>query len=138
MLFNWTACFKKCKQLFEYQHLLLLRDIWWSKFLSIFKCCTFFQHHLLIRHLCFSALVSKTCCSIPMYTNFNVKYNILKSYLYLFSFWLNSRVFLRLVRTKYQLHIHLSAEEVSVQVCHNAMAEVDNNRALIVGDAWRF
>jgi hypothetical protein len=22
----------KCKQLFEYQHLLLLRDIWWSKF----------------------------------------------------------------------------------------------------------
>jgi hypothetical protein len=23
---------KKCKQLFEYQHLLLLRDIWWSKF----------------------------------------------------------------------------------------------------------
>ncbi len=23
---------KKCKQLFEYQHLLLFRDIWWSKF----------------------------------------------------------------------------------------------------------
>ncbi len=23
---------KKGKQLFEYQHLLLLRDIWWSKF----------------------------------------------------------------------------------------------------------
>jgi hypothetical protein len=29
---NGTACFKECKQLFEYQHLLLLRDIWWSKF----------------------------------------------------------------------------------------------------------
>jgi hypothetical protein len=29
---NGTGCFKKCKQLFEYQHLLLLRDIWWSKF----------------------------------------------------------------------------------------------------------
>jgi hypothetical protein len=26
--FNGTARFKKCKQLFEYQHLLLLRDIW--------------------------------------------------------------------------------------------------------------
>ncbi len=29
---NGTACFKKCKQLFEYEHLLLLRDMWWSKF----------------------------------------------------------------------------------------------------------
>ncbi len=27
-----TAWFKKGKQLFEYQHLLLLRDIWCSKF----------------------------------------------------------------------------------------------------------
>ncbi len=27
-----TAHFKKCKQLFEYQHLRLLRDIWWTKF----------------------------------------------------------------------------------------------------------
>jgi hypothetical protein len=29
---NGTAHFKKFKQLFEYKHLLLLRDIWWSKF----------------------------------------------------------------------------------------------------------
>ncbi len=29
--FKETAHFKKCKQLFEYQHLLLLRDIGWSK-----------------------------------------------------------------------------------------------------------
>jgi len=29
---NGTAHFKKCTQLFEYEHLLLLRDIWWSKF----------------------------------------------------------------------------------------------------------
>jgi len=29
---NGTAHLKKCKQLFEYQLLLLLRDIWWSKF----------------------------------------------------------------------------------------------------------
>jgi hypothetical protein len=29
---NGTARFKKCKKLFEYQHLLLLRNIWWSKF----------------------------------------------------------------------------------------------------------
>jgi hypothetical protein len=28
---NGTACFKKCKHLFEYQHLLLLTEIWWSK-----------------------------------------------------------------------------------------------------------
>jgi hypothetical protein len=34
---NGTAHFKKCNQLFEYQHLLLLRDIWWSKLKSIFK-----------------------------------------------------------------------------------------------------
>jgi hypothetical protein len=26
-IINGTACFKKCKQLFEYQHLLLLTDI---------------------------------------------------------------------------------------------------------------
>jgi hypothetical protein len=36
--------FKKCKHLFEYQYLLLLRDIWWSKFYSIFKCCSLIQH----------------------------------------------------------------------------------------------
>ncbi len=29
---NGTVSFKKSKQLFEYQHLLILRDIWWSKF----------------------------------------------------------------------------------------------------------
>jgi hypothetical protein len=29
---NGTASFIKCKQLFEYQHLLLLRDIWQSFF----------------------------------------------------------------------------------------------------------
>jgi len=30
--------------LFVYQCLLLLRDIWWYKLQSIFKCCSFFQH----------------------------------------------------------------------------------------------
>jgi hypothetical protein len=29
---NGTASFKKCKQMFEYLHLLLLSDICWSKF----------------------------------------------------------------------------------------------------------
>jgi hypothetical protein len=29
---NGTARFTKCKQLYDYKHLLLLRDIWWSKF----------------------------------------------------------------------------------------------------------
>jgi hypothetical protein len=28
MPLNGTTRYKKCKQLFEYQHLLLLRDIW--------------------------------------------------------------------------------------------------------------
>jgi hypothetical protein len=27
---NGTARFKKCKRLFEFQHLGLLREIWWS------------------------------------------------------------------------------------------------------------
>jgi hypothetical protein len=30
--YNGTACFKKCEKVFEYQHSLLLGDIWWSKF----------------------------------------------------------------------------------------------------------
>jgi hypothetical protein len=29
---NGTMHFKKCKQLLEHQHLLSLRDMWWSKF----------------------------------------------------------------------------------------------------------
>ena len=29
---NGKARFRKCKQFFEYQRLILLRDIWWSKF----------------------------------------------------------------------------------------------------------
>jgi len=44
VVYNRTARFKNCKQLFEYQYLILFRDIWWSKFLSIFKCSLFFQH----------------------------------------------------------------------------------------------
>jgi hypothetical protein len=31
--------FKKCKQLLEYQHLLIIRHVWWSVFYSIFKYC---------------------------------------------------------------------------------------------------
>jgi hypothetical protein len=30
--YNATMHFKRFKQWFEYHHLLLLRDIWWSKF----------------------------------------------------------------------------------------------------------
>jgi hypothetical protein len=44
VLSNGTTRFKKCKQLSEYQHLLLFRDIWWPKVSSIFKCSTFFRH----------------------------------------------------------------------------------------------
>ncbi len=49
--FNGTAHFKHCKQLFEYQHLLLLRHIGWSKLCSILKCCSFISTPMLIRHL---------------------------------------------------------------------------------------
>ncbi len=28
---EYNSALEKCKQLFEYQHLLLLRYIWWSK-----------------------------------------------------------------------------------------------------------
>jgi hypothetical protein len=42
-LSNGTAHFKKCKQLFEYQHLHLLKDIWLSKFQSMLKGGSFFQ-----------------------------------------------------------------------------------------------
>jgi hypothetical protein len=31
-VFQWNSTLLKCRQLFECQHLLLLRDIWWSKF----------------------------------------------------------------------------------------------------------
>jgi len=43
VLVRTAVRFEKCKQLFECQHLLSLRDIWWSKFKSIFKCCLFYQ-----------------------------------------------------------------------------------------------
>jgi len=34
----------KCKKkMFEFQHLLLLSDIWWLNILSIFRCCSFLQ-----------------------------------------------------------------------------------------------
>jgi len=36
--YKGTAHFKQCEKLFGYQHLLLLRDIWWSKLETIFKC----------------------------------------------------------------------------------------------------
>jgi hypothetical protein len=44
LLVYGTARFKKCKQLFGYQHLPLLGDIWWSKLFSRFKCCSFLKH----------------------------------------------------------------------------------------------
>ncbi len=54
---QWNSTLKKCKQLFEYQHLLLLRDIWRSKFLSINKIITHAdwlndlnEEHLEIQH----------------------------------------------------------------------------------------
>jgi hypothetical protein len=45
---EWNNKLKKCK-LFEYQHLLLLRDIWWSNFKSL--NVVHFSTLMLIRHL---------------------------------------------------------------------------------------
>jgi len=39
-----NSTLQKCKQLLEYQHLLLLRDIWWSKYKSIYKCSSLIEH----------------------------------------------------------------------------------------------
>jgi hypothetical protein len=67
---NGTAQFKKCKKMFEYQHSLLLRDSWWSKFQSIFKSFHFFFNtsvnytSLAAYDSCFPALMSNTGCSI--------------------------------------------------------------------------
>jgi len=45
---NGTASFKNCLNTYIYAY---LRDIWWSKFYSIFKCSSFFSPPVLIRHL---------------------------------------------------------------------------------------
>jgi hypothetical protein len=47
---NESTHFKKCKQLIEYQHLLLLRDIWW-KFIIYILMLFIFSTPVLIRHL---------------------------------------------------------------------------------------
>jgi hypothetical protein len=68
-----AARFKKCKQLFEYQHLHLLRDIGGESsnlYLNVLIFPTFIHNVTLIRHLwqlqtvVLPALVSNTCCSI--------------------------------------------------------------------------
>ncbi len=61
---NGTPSFNKCKQLFECQHLLLLRYIPWSKFLSIFKYCSFFSTSVLVRQLWLKTVVFPHCCLI--------------------------------------------------------------------------
>ncbi len=45
-----TACFKKCKQLYEYQQLCLLRDIWWSSS-NLHLNVVHFSTPVLIRHM---------------------------------------------------------------------------------------
>ncbi len=62
---NGTAHFKKCKQLFEYKHLLLLRDIWWLKLLSIFNTSVNWTPVAALDS-CFPASVSNTHCYILM------------------------------------------------------------------------
>ncbi len=47
------------------------RDIWWSKYKSIFKCCSFFnaivnQTSEAVQNCCFIALASNMCCSIDI------------------------------------------------------------------------
>jgi hypothetical protein len=63
---------KKCKQRFKNQHLLLFRDIWCSKFLSIFKCSSFFQHQcywtsMAAKDRCFPALFLIRPVLLPMH-----------------------------------------------------------------------
>jgi hypothetical protein len=48
---NGKAHFKKCKQLFEYQHLLFLRDIWWGQSSNLYLILFIFSTPVLLRHL---------------------------------------------------------------------------------------
>jgi hypothetical protein len=50
---NGTARLKKYKQLFEYQHLLLLKDIWWSKFKIYINMLFIFQHQQQLKTVIF-------------------------------------------------------------------------------------
>ncbi len=68
---NGTARFKNSKQMFWYQHLLLLRDIWWSKFKSIFICSSFFQHQCWL-YIC-GSLSQLFFCIVVYYTLFYCK-----------------------------------------------------------------
>ncbi len=43
---NESVGFKRSKQLLEHQKYLLLRDIWWSKILTIIYISPFYQHNL--------------------------------------------------------------------------------------------
>jgi hypothetical protein len=46
--FNGATHYENIKQKLEHQNFHLLRGIWWSKFLSIFKCSLFVQHYIKI------------------------------------------------------------------------------------------
>jgi hypothetical protein len=66
---NGTARFKKYNQLLEYQHLLLLKDIWCSKLKIYINMLLIFQHQCTLtsaaaRDSYFLALVSNTLSSI--------------------------------------------------------------------------
>ncbi len=69
ILFNGTAHFTKCKQLFEYQHLLLLRDIRGQSSNLYLNVVHFFNTSInktsaAALGSCFPALVSNMHCSI--------------------------------------------------------------------------
>jgi hypothetical protein len=49
-------------------------------------------------------------------------------------YYLDSRVFPRMVRPLRYSPIHLSLEEVTVHAGHNVLMEVDNKISLIIGD----
>jgi hypothetical protein len=61
--FGGAAHFKKCKQLFEYQHLLLLRNICGQRSNLYFNTCVN-KTSVAAEDSCFPALVSNMCCSI--------------------------------------------------------------------------
>jgi hypothetical protein len=115
---NGTARLKKCKQLFEYQHLLLLRDIWWSKFKSILICCPFFQHQSLLE-ICGSLRQLFSCIGVYyVLFHFNILHNffcfnrslqlfyIFQQYLHFFS-WSFFLHIIQVLLFILQLFIHL-------------------------------
>jgi len=58
-----TAIWWVTASLLEYQNYILLKHIWWSNFLYIFKYCSFFQHQCYL-DICGSLMQLFSCIGV--------------------------------------------------------------------------